>query len=102
MRSLVAERPFAGGAVGRRAADFFGAAVRFGGGVARRSGGAGPVAAAFGFDAVRAVLPAAVPDPARVPAEDDVRFSLRCPGRERGRLPSTPGSSLLSAATREK
>jgi hypothetical protein len=33
---------------------------------------------------------------------DDLRFSLRCPGRDLGRLPSTPGSSLLSAATREK
>jgi hypothetical protein len=30
------------------------------------------------------------------------RFSLRCPGRDLGRLPSTPCSSLLSAATREK
>jgi hypothetical protein len=30
------------------------------------------------------------------------RLSLRCPGRDLGRLPSTPGSSLLSAATREK
>jgi hypothetical protein len=30
------------------------------------------------------------------------RLLLRCPGRDLGRLPSTPGSSLLSAATREK
>ena len=27
------------------------------------------------------------------------RFSLRCPGRDLGRFPSTPGSSVSSAAT---
>jgi hypothetical protein len=30
------------------------------------------------------------------------RLLLRRPGRDLGRLPSTPGSSVLSAATREK
>jgi hypothetical protein len=36
------------------------------------------------------------------PRDAPPRLSLRCPGRDRGRLPRTPGSSLLSAATREK
>jgi hypothetical protein len=31
-----------------------------------------------------------------------VRFSLRWPGLDLGRLPSTPGCSVSSAATREK
>ena len=35
-------------------------------------------------------------------AEPVVRFALRCPGRDRGRLPRTPGLSSLSAATFEK
>jgi hypothetical protein len=29
-------------------------------------------------------------------------LSLRCPGRDRGRLPRTPGSSVLSAAITPK
>jgi hypothetical protein len=32
-------------------------------------------------------------------ALDEERFALRRPGRERGRLPRTPGSSLRSSAT---
>jgi hypothetical protein len=36
------------------------------------------------------------------PRDAPSRLSLRCPGRDLGRLPSTPGSSLLSTATREK
>jgi hypothetical protein len=43
--------------------------------------------------------PAAVIDAVSDP---EPRFELRRPGRDLGRLPSTPGSSLLSAATREK
>ena len=35
-------------------------------------------------------------------ADAPPRFALRCPGRERGRWLSTPGSSVLSAATPEK
>jgi hypothetical protein len=54
----------------------------------------------FGFALV--AVAAAVLEPPRAPGDGDVRFSLRCPGRDLGRLPSTPGSSLLSAATREK
>jgi hypothetical protein len=34
--------------------------------------------------------------------EPPPRLALRWPGRDLGRLPSTPGSSLLSAATRGK
>jgi hypothetical protein len=51
---------------------------------------------AFSFaSAVTAAGSGALPEP--LP-----RLLLRCPGRERGRLPSTVESSLLSAATDEK
>ena len=58
------------------------------------------------FLAGLAGLDAVVDDPVAPvlapPRDPPPRFSLRRPGRDRGRLPSTPGSSLLSAATREK
>jgi hypothetical protein len=41
-------------------------------------------------------------EPLAPPRDAPPRLSLRCPGRDRGRLPRTPCSSLLSAATREK
>jgi hypothetical protein len=42
---------------------------------------------------------AEAPDAPRAPVR---RLSLRTPGRDLGRLPSTPGSSPRSAATPEK
>jgi hypothetical protein len=53
---------------------------------------------AFAVELAEAVFADAVAPPRDAPP----RLSLRCPGRDRGRLPRTPGSSLLSAATREK
>ena len=58
-------------------------------------------------EALGAALFVAVAEPslaalARPVAPAPRRLSLRSPGRDRGRLPSTPGSSLLPAATREK
>jgi hypothetical protein len=52
-------------------------------------------AAAAGAEAFAPAAAGAGAAPAR-------RLSLRTPGRDRGRLPSTPGSSLFSAATPEK
>ena len=56
---------------------------------------AGPAEAA---DVVAAPPAAGAPSP----AEPLRRLLLLTPGRDLGRLPRTPGSSLLSAATREK
>jgi hypothetical protein len=53
-----------------------------------------------GFACVAFAASAAVAEAAARTAPP--RLSLRCPGRDLGRLPSTPGSSVLSAATREK
>jgi hypothetical protein len=70
--------------------------------------------AGFAFDFARALVfaraalarveGAAFASPAAVAAalEPVPRLALRRPGRDLGRLPSTPCSSLLSAATREK
>jgi hypothetical protein len=60
---------------------------------AREAAGFAPRPDAFAASAVVAAAAARTPPP---------RLSLRCPGRDLGRLPSTPGSSVLSAATREK
>src|SRR4051812_28137186 len=71
---------------GRRAAGFFAVAVLFG------VAAGGLVAAAGGLSAPAAGSLAASLVPSLVP-----RLELRRPGRERGRLPITPGSSGLMA-----
>jgi hypothetical protein len=53
-------------------------------------------------EADAAVAPAPLAPPAAAPRAPARRLSLRTPGRDLGRLPSTPGSSLRSAATPEK
>ncbi|HEY0631418.1 MAG TPA: hypothetical protein VGC98_05145 [Thermoleophilaceae bacterium] len=99
--------PVAAGAFRAGAAEVFSVAAD-----ALRAGAAFPAAGAFRVRAAEAfpvaaeAFPAlaaeACPSPPAPPARELPRLSLRCPGRERGRLPSTPGSSLLSAATPEK
>jgi hypothetical protein len=78
-------------AVARFGARLFAAAFFFG-------AAALGVEKVFGCAGSAAVVPAA---PGRL-APPVRRFSLRCPGRDLGRLPSTPCSSLLSAATPQK
>jgi hypothetical protein len=108
---------FAAAAFGFTAAGFAFAAAAFGFAPAgfafaalARFGFAPPAAAAFAPAALGAenvfgcagssapFVPAA-PGPLAPPPR---RLSLRCPGRDLGRLPSTPGSSLLLAAIPQK
>ena len=79
-------------------------AVRLGWGAGRSRRACGRARAGRFFGAVVAVVAVRFLAGAEVFARvfEPLRFSLLRPGRDRGRLPRTPGSSSRSAATRRK
>jgi|1186.fasta_scaffold305939_1 hypothetical protein len=76
------------------------------GGAERGRGGVLLAVVVLRFGVVRALRRVLLSDDADArglrAADPLARFALRCPGRDRGRLPITPGLSSLSAATRGK